>query len=128
VLSTDNLTESGSPDSIIHTGGFDGSAEGVSDLSAIQRDLEELQREQQLRTDARQPNTTVTPQKTVAPTAPAVPTVVTLTQPISLQVAYGSITVQRGTRLPVISRAGADVRIRYLGKEHTIPASVTDLK
>jgi hypothetical protein len=44
------------------------------------------------------------------------------------QIAHGSVTLQRGTKLAFISREGDEVRFRYLDADYKIPVSATDLK
>jgi hypothetical protein len=57
------------------------------------------------------------------------PKVVTITKPISITVHYGSVSVEAGTKLPFVSRAGDKVRVRYYdGADYDIPISATDLK
>ena len=56
------------------------------------------------------------------------PQMVTLLQPITLQVQYGSITLPAGTKLPLVKRFGVNAIVRYMDAEQAIPVSATDLK
>ena len=70
---------------------------------------------------------TATPAPTVTPVRN--PEMVTITQPISIPVKYGSAGVAAGTKLPFVSRAGDKVRVRYYdGADYDIPVEATDLK
>jgi hypothetical protein len=77
------------------------------------------------------PSATATPMRNpeVVTITPADPKVVTITQPISIAVRYGSVSVAAGTKLPFVSRAGDKVRIRYYdGADYDIAIEATDLK
>jgi len=56
------------------------------------------------------------------------PSTVTLTRSISVKIPYGTVTLQPGAKLPLISRDGATVRVRYMDSEQIIPISATDFK
>ena len=62
------------------------------------------------------------------PTVTPVSSTVTLTRSISVKIPYGAVTLQPGAKLPLISRDGATVRVRYMDTEQIIPISATDLK
>jgi len=62
------------------------------------------------------------------PTVTPVPSTVTLTRSIFVKIPYGAVTLQPGAKLPLISRDGATVRVRYMDTEQIIPISATDLK
>jgi len=74
----------------------------------------------------------VTPQ--IAATPPSVEPVpaatpqelVTITQPVTIQIPYGTTVLQPGMKLPVISRDAQTVRVRYMNEIYTIPVSSTD--
>ncbi len=71
------------------------------------------------------------PPETVTPSQPAAYLAkqeATLTRPVAIKVPYGSTVIPRGMRLPVVSRGGSNVTVRYLGQLHTIPVDSTDLK
>jgi phosphatidylserine/phosphatidylglycerophosphate/cardiolipin synthase-like enzyme len=53
---------------------------------------------------------------------------VTLTQSVTIKIPYGQAVLAAGTRLPVVSHDGQQVRIRYLDGEYQIPKATTDLK
>src|SRR5439155_24259112 len=55
-------------------------------------------------------------------------TMFTLTKSVSIQTPYGSVTLQRGTKLTLTSREGDNVRFRHVGADYEIPISATDLK
>jgi hypothetical protein len=60
---------------------------------------------------------------------PPDPNVVTVTKPVSITVRYGVISLRPGTKLPLVSRSGDKVRVRYSdGTDYDIPVSATDLK
>lgn len=52
---------------------------------------------------------------------------VTITQPVPINIVYGKTVIPRGMKLPVVSREGAMVRVRYMNDTYTIPVSSTDL-
>jgi hypothetical protein len=53
---------------------------------------------------------------------------VTLRQAISLQMQGSTITLPVGTKLEVVSRDSNEVRVRYMGTEHFVPISATDMQ
>ena len=61
-------------------------------------------------------------------TSTPLPSSVTLIQSASVQVPYGTVTIPRGTKLHLLKREGANLKVDYLGKEQTIPAASTELK
>jgi hypothetical protein len=75
------------------------------------------------------------PQPTVTAVAPA-PTVaiatspqfVTITQPVTIQIPYGTTVLPVGMKLPVVSRDAAAVRVRYMNDIYAIPIGATDLR
>lgn len=83
---------------------------------------------------------TSAPETSPAATTPPVPTppatatplpqpqVITLTKPVPIQIPYGQITLQPGTKLPFVSRDAQSVTVRYMGEKYSVPASSTDLK
>lgn len=79
---------------------------------------------------ASQPRITPSPFQTPATTVtpPALPGFITLTQPISVRIPYGSIGLQPGTKLNLIGREGTKLRVRYADADYWIPATSTDLK
>lgn len=60
--------------------------------------------------------------------APAAPQFVTLMQPVKIKIAYGETVLPRGLKLPVISRNGPMVTVKYLNETPAIPISATDLQ
>jgi hypothetical protein len=70
---------------------------------------------------------TVAPPASTAPTT-STPQFVTLIQPVKIKIAYGETVLPRGLRLPVVSRNGETVIVKYLNETPTIPISATDLK
>ena len=67
-----------------------------------------------------------------APSAPA-PTplqqqLVTITQPVKIKIPYGETVLPRGAKLPVVSREGQSVIVRYLDGTYAIPLGSTDLR
>jgi endonuclease/exonuclease/phosphatase family metal-dependent hydrolase len=59
--------------------------------------------------------------------SPATPQFVTLTQPVRIKVAYGEMVLPRGLKLPVVSRNGQTIVVKYLDETPAIPISATDL-
>ena len=67
------------------------------------------------------------PTVTAPPAAtPAPQEFVVLTQPVTIQIHYGSTTLPPSTRLPVVSRDSATVMVHYLDQVYPIPAASTD--
>lgn len=74
---------------------------------------------------------TPSPSPTPAPvtlTPATQPQFVTITAPVTIQIPYGQITLNRGTKLPFVSREGQSVTIQYMGEKYQVPISSTDLK
>ena len=63
----------------------------------------------------------------VEQTPPAPPQFVTITRPVTIQIPYGQITLQRGTKLPLLSRDAQNVTVQYMGEKYQIPAASTDM-
>jgi endonuclease/exonuclease/phosphatase family metal-dependent hydrolase len=63
-----------------------------------------------------------------APTQPSMPQFVTLTQPVKIKITYGETVLPRGLKLPVISRNGQTVTVKYLDEMPAIPITSTDLR
>jgi hypothetical protein len=70
--------------------------------------------------------TAVAPAPTVAVATP--PQFVTITQPITIQIPYGTTVLAPGTKLPVVSRDATAVRVRYMNDVYAIPIGSTDLR
>ena len=74
------------------------------------------------------------PSLQVAPTVPAVPSAtapqqfVTILRAVKTKVPYGETVLQRGTRLPIVSRDATTVTVRYLDSTYPIPIASTDLR
>ena len=64
----------------------------------------------------------------LAPTQPAAPPFVTLTQPVKIKITYGETVLPRGLKLPVLSRTAQTVTVKYLEETPTIPIDSTDLR
>jgi hypothetical protein len=62
------------------------------------------------------------------PSAAVQPTNVVLTKPTEVQLQFGRIKLPIGTQLRLVSREGANLRVRYGNDILTIPASSTDLE
>jgi len=58
---------------------------------------------------------------------PTAPQFVTLTQPVRIKIPYGETVLPRGLKLPVISRNGQTVTVKYLDETPAIPVAATDL-
>ena len=72
-------------------------------------------------------STPATTNKVTAP-PPAAPEFVTLTQPVRIKIPYGETILPRGLKLPVLSRNGQSVTVKYLDETPTIPISATNLQ
>ncbi|HZE58556.1 MAG TPA: hypothetical protein VE031_11920 [Chthoniobacterales bacterium] len=74
------------------------------------------------------------PSPQVAPTVPAVPSAtapqqfVTILRAVKIKIPYGETILQRGTRLPIVSRDATTVTVRYLDSTYPIPIASTDLR
>jgi hypothetical protein len=53
---------------------------------------------------------------------------VTITQPVTIQIPYGTTVLQPGMKVPVISRDAQTVHVRYMDEIYPIPITSTDLK
>ncbi len=51
---------------------------------------------------------------------------VTIMQPVAIHVPYGTVVLQPGTKLPVVSRSVGTVNVRYLNETYPVPSSATD--
>lgn len=71
------------------------------------------------------PATTASP--LIAATAAAAPVEVTITQPVTVKVKYGETVLQRGTRLPLVSRNAQTATLKYGGETIIVPLQSTDL-
>jgi endonuclease/exonuclease/phosphatase family metal-dependent hydrolase len=61
------------------------------------------------------------------PSPSAAPQFLTLTQPVKIKIPYGETVLPRGLKLPVITRNGQTVTVKYLDQTPAIPVSATDL-
>jgi endonuclease/exonuclease/phosphatase family metal-dependent hydrolase len=68
------------------------------------------------------------PQPAAAPSATPSEIIVTITQPTTITIPYGKTVLARGLRLPLSSRQGQTIHVRYMGGVYAIPASSTDLR
>lgn len=72
------------------------------------------------------PSAATTP---TAPTAPAAPQqYVTILRAVKIKIPYGETVLQRGMRLPIVSRDATTVTVRYLDGAYAIPIASTDLR
>ena len=53
---------------------------------------------------------------------------VTLTQPVTIQIPYGTTVLHPGMKLPIISRDALTVHVHYMDEVYAIPITSTDLK
>jgi hypothetical protein len=72
-------------------------------------------------------STPVSTNKVTAPPPAAAQQFVTLTQPVRIKIPYGETILPRGLKLPVVSRNGQTVVVKYLEETPAIPVSATDL-
>jgi len=72
--------------------------------------------------------TAASPMPAIQPAPSAAPQFVTLTQPVRIKIPYGETILPRGLKLPVLSRNGQSVTVKYLDETPTIPISATDLQ
>jgi hypothetical protein len=71
----------------------------------------------------------VAPPPATIPQATAAPDqFVTITQPVTVEIPYGTTVLQPGMRLPILSRDSQSVDVRYLDARYAIPISSTNLK
>jgi len=69
----------------------------------------------------------VSPPVPIIPPPTAAPQeLVTITQPVTIQIPYGTTVLQPGTTLPVASRDGTSVRVRYMNQIYPIPITSTE--
>jgi len=74
------------------------------------------------------------PSPQVAPAMPAIPSAtvpqqfVTILRAVKIKIPYGETILQRGTRLPIVSRDATTVTVRYLDSNYPIPIASTDLR
>lgn len=74
------------------------------------------------------------PSPQAAPAAPAIQSTaapqqfVTILRSVKIKVPYGETVLQRGTRLPIVSRDATTVVVRYLNSNYPIPIASTDLR
>jgi len=47
---------------------------------------------------------------------------------VKIKIPYGETILQRGTRLPIVSRDATTVTVRYLDSNYPIPIASTDLR
>jgi hypothetical protein len=69
------------------------------------------------------------PMPSPIPTATPVPEpqIITITKAVPIQIPYGQIMLQPGTKLPFVSRDAQSVTIRYMGEKYNVPIGSTDL-
>jgi len=121
-LSNDNLTDAASEESALRTRRLSETAGEKDTAKTLSSELEQLiAAASKLAPDLKS-------NAPPASTQPQSPQSVTLTQPVVLQIEYGSVTLPVGTRLQFVSRDAANVRVRYMGSDQLIPISSTDLK
>lgn len=65
-------------------------------------------------------------QRHPAPSTDA-PQLVTITQPVTIQIPYGHTVLPRGMKLPIVSRNSNTINVRYLGEVYPVALSATDL-
>jgi phosphatidylserine/phosphatidylglycerophosphate/cardiolipin synthase-like enzyme len=63
-----------------------------------------------------------------SPSFSETPKFVTLTESVTIKIPFGQTVIAAGTRLPVVSRDEAQIRVRYLDAEYSVPTGSTDLK
>jgi hypothetical protein len=75
------------------------------------------------------PSATPAPVAGSTPPPPVVPrTTAVLTKPVTLQTAYGKVTIKPGTTLKIVGRDGAVVKLNYMNTLIAVPAASTDLE
>ena len=60
--------------------------------------------------------------------APTAQSYVTILRAVKIKIPYGETVLQRGTRLPIVSRDATTVTVRYLDATYPIPIASTDLR
>ncbi|HEY4282693.1 MAG TPA: hypothetical protein VGM62_06465 [Chthoniobacterales bacterium] len=68
------------------------------------------------------------PAVSTPPVTPALPETVTIVTPVKIKILYGETVLPRGAKLPLVSREGESVKVRYLGETYSIPSGSTDVK
>jgi hypothetical protein len=119
-LSNDNLTSATTGASLLHISGDDDYADPTVTKAMLQQKLSDIKTKYADIFAATQANT---PPATKAPAR-----FVTLTQDVSVQLAYGTVTLPAGTRLEFVSSDSSEVHIRYMNTEQAIPISAVDVK
>lgn len=129
ILSNDNLTSQGSPNSLIQTMEDTGAPPSPVSLAETKQQLEAAR-------DKVLALVPATPSPTPAivyhlPTRPVEPVLtqsVMITSPCQIAIRYGKVTLTKGTRIPLVSHDDKTVRVRYYdGETYSIPLSSTDL-
>jgi hypothetical protein len=67
------------------------------------------------------PSSGATPQATSTPEQ-----FVTIIQPVAIRIPYGTVVLQPGQKLPVVSRGPGTVTIRYMNETYPIPSAATE--
>lgn len=82
------------------------------------------------RANATMPQSAASPPLQISSPAPAATPqrYVTLLRAVKIKIPYGETVLQRGTRLPIISRDATTVTVRYLDGSYAIPIASTDLR
>ena len=128
MLSNDNLADAASSDSALQTLALTGvpdDEDTADNLKAAGRNLA-ADAEKILRDF--QSNTGSSVEMPGPPTPRSLEQMITLTQPVSMQLTYGTVTLPVGTKLKFVSKVGTEVHVRYLNSDQMIPISATDLK
>ena len=77
---------------------------------------------------ARPPESRATPSPEPTSSAETAQRYVTILRAVKIKIPYGETVLQRGMRLPVVSRDATTVTVRYLEGTYAIPISSTDLR
>lgn len=131
-LSNDNLTDSSSNESLLRTTSTAtmlGEKETADGLASELREI--LLRHSQVTTLAPAISSTsaqTIPEQSARPLPQSLPTIVTLKQPMPIQVPYGTLTLPTGTRLSVKERLGDKIRASYQGTDYWFSVEYTDQK
>jgi hypothetical protein len=119
-LSNDNFTRATTGASLLHVIGSDDNADSTVTKAKLQQKLSDIKTKYADIFAAIQANT--------PPVAKAPARLVTLTQDVSVQLPYGTVTLPAGTRLEFVSSDSSEVHIRYMNTEQAIPISAVDVR
>jgi hypothetical protein len=87
----------------------------------------EMQPQATPQTELTRPQSTMAP-KVEAASTKASPQFVTIVVPTKIKIPYGELTLNKGTRLEVVTQSSSSVIVKYMGGNYSIPIERTELK